>query len=503
MSPKATRRVALVLLMVTIAFRLWAVPFARFTGDESDYWYKSRQVAVGAYRPVYGPEITGSAARLPGPAYYYLMAVPQTLGASPYLGSAFVVVLHGLAAWLLFLLTSAARSPRAGLLALALVAFAPWDVLYADRIWGSCVVPVWGALAVFAAAKSRERPAWMGLMVFLALVLPQLHLSVPVLWATCIILLGMNPPSRWPWRWIALGTGLAVLAYLPPLIAELNSNFSNTRAILTHGGGRASWRIAATAPLKVFGYAWLYATSEIGYHWARGYWGGGFSEAAAYFSQKGLRHWWGQHGTGLALAHLTSIAVAGLGWGTAIARMIRYFRSRRARDPHSVTRAEAAMTTALFGGLVVASTLLLLARKTYFPHYANILMPMFLMPVAIGLDVWLDRARAKWVVAIAIATSMGAMALGTIRYYRQVDALNGLGPTLSMVAQVADDEPAARIRFTYFNNSYAWRRLAQAVYNTDLPGRRADVQYTVHNRTAFTGNRPTGGTLHGPTLLVR
>ncbi|MEO1337176.1 MAG: hypothetical protein AAFV29_16150, partial [Myxococcota bacterium] len=316
-------------------------------------------------------------------------------------------------------------------------------------------------------------------------------------------LLGMNPPSRWPWRWIALGTGLAVLAYLPPLIAELNSNFSNTRAILTHGGGRASWRIAATAPLKVFGYAWLYATSEIGYHWARGYWGGGFSEAAAYFSQKGLRHWWGQHGTGLALAHLTSIAVAGLGWGTAIARMIRYFRSRRARDPHSVTRAEAAMTTALFGGLVVASTLLLLARKTYFPHYANILMPMFLMPVAIGLDVWLDRARAKWVVAIAIATSMGAMALGTIRYYRQVDALNGLGPTLSMVAQVADDEPAARIRFTYFNNSYAWRRLAQAVYNTDLPGRRADVQYTVHNRTAFTGNRPTGGTLHGPTLLVR
>ena len=496
MNAGSVRLSALLLLTVAVTFRLWVLPQARFTGDESDYWFKSRQVAVGQYRPVYGPEITGSAARLPGPAYYYLMAIPQALGASPYFGSAFVALLHGLMAWLLFALTRQARGARAGLFALALVMFAPWDVLYGDRIWGSCLVPVWGCLTIYAVVQSREQPAWLGGALWLALVLPQLHLSVPVLWVAAAVLLVLRPPPRWPWRALAAGFALAVLAYGAPLAAELSSGFSNTRLIWARGGGQLPWPEALWAPVKVFGYAILYGTSEIGYHWARGYWGGGFSEAAAYFSAEGLNKWWVQHGPVLAFGHLVSVTCAGLGWGIGI--------GHAARDLHRRERPVClgtALTLALVAGLTTGAILLAIARKGYFPHYANILMPFILAPIAFGLDI--AARRAKLLVPVALAISVVAMAVGTARYYRDVDRLNGLAATLSMVARVVDEPGPARIRFTHFQNGYAWHKVAQGVFGRPLPPAGGSTLYTVHNHAPFKGSRPKGGTLHGSVLLTR
>ena len=494
-------RLVLFLLVVGVAFRLSVVPSARFTGDESDYWYKSRQVATGAYRPVYGPEITGSAARLPGPAYYYLMALPQALGGSPYFGSIFVALLHGLTAWLLFRLAESARGRRAGWVALALVAFAPWDVLYGDRIWGSCVVPVWGCLALYAAARSRERPSWLGVLVFLALVLPQLHLSVPVLWGACAVIVVLRPPPRWPWRALAVGAGLTVVAYLPPLIAELNSGFANSQRILAHGGGAAPWSEALWSPVKVFGYALLYGSSEIGYHWARGYWGGGFSEAHAYFTTSGLSEWWLRHGPMLSMGHLISVALAAFGWmvglGRAARGLLRRFRRNEALDFETV------VTIGLVVGLAVGAALLIAARKTYFPHYANILMPVLLFPVVIGIDAGFDRPRLRWGLGAALAVSMAAMAIGTHRYYAQIDGLNGLRASLSMVERVLAEPGPAKVRFAHFHNAYAWSRLAEGAYGRSLPAAAGSVVFTVYNQRAHRGPLPPGGTLHGPVLLQR
>ena len=490
------RGLALFLLGAAIVFRLWAVPSARFTGDESDYWFKSRQVATGTYHPVYGPEITGSAARLPGPAYYYLMAAPQALGASPYFGSVFVALLHGLAAWFLIALVTEARGARAGLIAAALVTFAPWDVLYGDRIWGSCIVPVWGCAALYAAAQSHKRPAYLGLLLFLAFVLPQLHLSVPVLWAACAVLLWFRPPPRWPKAPLLAGAALVVLAYLPPLVAELSSEFANTRKILAHSGGAVPWAEAAWAPVKVFGYAILYGSSEIGYHWARGYWGGGFSEAKAYFTLAGLSQWWSSHGSGLAGAHVVSVALAAAGWVAGLRRAAAHLRTRRPLD------LETALTVALVIGLGVGATLLFAARKTYFPHYANILMPVLLAPIAFGLDGLVRGRRTGGVLATMVIISMAAMGVGTVRYYRQVDALNGLGPTLSMVDRVIREPAGARLRFMHFHNAYAWQRIAEGVHAKSLPG-NPRIAYTVHNHVPFGGPLPAGGTRHGPVLLTR
>ncbi|MCA9553223.1 MAG: hypothetical protein KC933_24515, partial [Myxococcales bacterium] len=80
---RRTLAVALFLLLAAGVFRLWATDHARFTGDEADYWSKSRRLATAQYFPAYGFEITGSAAHFPGPAAYFLIALPQLLSPSP------------------------------------------------------------------------------------------------------------------------------------------------------------------------------------------------------------------------------------------------------------------------------------------------------------------------------------------------------------------------------------------------------------------------------------
>ena len=81
--PRRTRLIALVLLGLGLAFRLWALPSARFTGDESYFWATARNIATFDASATFGPAMTGSSAFHPSPLFYYLMAFPQRLGVSP------------------------------------------------------------------------------------------------------------------------------------------------------------------------------------------------------------------------------------------------------------------------------------------------------------------------------------------------------------------------------------------------------------------------------------
>lgn len=490
------------LLAVTAVFRLWATQHARFTGDEADYWVKSRRVALLEYRPVFGPEITGSEANLPGPAYYYLMAVPQALGASPFFGSVFVVLGHVLAAFLLYLLARDAAGHHAGLIALALVMFAPWDVLYADRIWGSCVVPIWGALSLYAAVRSRTSGPWLAVLLFLCLVLPQLHLSVPILWLACGTILVLRPPARIPWKWVAIGVGLAFLAYLGPLISELSTGFANTKTILTKGTGGEPWEIARKVPFQVMGYAVGYASSEIGYHFARGYWGGNFDDYAAYLTAAGWGRAFQRDGAILGALGVLSVVLAFVTWGATLVRTARRsIVALRTRDRSALDLSDV-LTLALFAGLFGGAMLMMLAKKRYFPHYANILVPIALWPTAAALARWFERRR--WVVIGLLAATATSMFFACVRYYRQVDTLNGLANTMNMVGWVLEDDAPARVDFTYFHNAYAWAVIADEYYDKRLVTHpRAPVRYVVHNRDRFDAEPPPGGRVFGGVLVER
>jgi hypothetical protein len=482
---------AIVLLVLGFALRFWASGLARITGDESHYWYVSRKLATLSQFPVYGPAITGSEANLPGALYYYLMAVPQVFGASPRFGAVAVIIGHLWCAWLLYLLLARARGERAALFGLALAMFTPWELLYSDRIWGSCVVPILGSAAIYGAVRAKESAAWLAAVIVLNLLLPQLHLSAPVLWFACGTIVLLHRPQRSSKKAIAIALGIVFIAYLPMLIAEIGSAFHNTRMIFAKAGGKEPWSKSVWIPLQMFGYAVLYASSEISYHFGRGYWGG-YDDLSRYGSLAGWRQWFDREGVILALGTIASIALAALAW---IRGAIELAKNAKKRELEQV------VFLGLLAGLMGGVLLLLPARKTYFPHYANVLMPMLLWPAALALDS-LSRTRWRIPVYALFAVSLISMLANSVRYYRDVDGLNGLDPTLDMVAAALDEGPL-EVQFEHFDNRFAWSLLAKEVYDRELALERGvPKRWRVKNGRRHEGDVPANGRVFGPVLVL-
>lgn len=499
MSPAHRRALglAIALLAAGFFFRAWAVGHARFTGDESYFWATARNVATFQAAPIYGPSMTGSGANHPGPIFYYLMALPQRLGPSPWWGGLFVALLHTLSSALLGLLAYRARGERAGLVALALVAFAPWDVLYGDRIWLSCVAPVWGAIILYAATRLDD-PRMQGVLVFFALTCPQLHMSAPIVWASALVLAWATPRPARPdgaarlvvsKKAVAIAVVLVLLAYAAPIYNELRTSFSNTRAILSEGGGKEPWDVVAVTPLKVLGYAVLSATSEIGYHFETGYWRP-FKESEAYFSARGMAAWWGRHGALWGSLTLLTVLVSVIAWVAGWVRLARAIRARKTAP----LPLDAGVMLALTVGLLAAMALMMGSKKGFFPHYTNLLMPLMVWPVVVLIDAALDRARAiaaRGLGAVVLALTMLAMASASARYYLEIDRRNGLDATAAMVETVMTGPQPVEVHFDGFYNRFAWEMLANTGYKRGLPlGSPPAVRYQVRNGRVHDGAQP-------------
>lgn len=490
------------LLAAGFALRFWATGYARLTGDESLFWSVARRIATFQDFPIYGPEITGTAARHPGALFYYLMALPQLFGPSPKWGATLVVIGHLFAAFLFYRLLREVRGERAAVFGLMLAVVTPWDVLYGDRIWVSCVVPVFGAVALYAAVQARERAAWQGILVAICLLLPQVHLSAPVLWIACGTILLLRPPIRWSKRALLAGLGVTLLLYLPMLVAELSSGFSNTRLILSKAGGEEPLSVVLWTPLSALGYAVLYGTAELSYHFDRGYWGG-YDDFARYATLDGWARWYAREGFWLAASTAVSIALSFALWlGVLVNTARRTLAALRARSRAALSL-EQVFFLGLLAGLAAGAALMMSARKIYFPHYANILMPMLLWPLALGLDTaWRTRLRAP-VTAVALC-SIAAMVINTVRYYREIDGLNGVDPTIAMVGAALEEPGPVDVRFEHFQNGFAWDLVARDYYERPLRSdRSALVRLDVRNRRPHEGPVPSGGALFGPVLMKR
>ncbi len=493
---------ALLLIALGFLIRFWASGNARFTGDESHYWFVSRQLARFETFPVYGPEITGSAAHLPGALYYYLMAVPQLLGASPRFGAVMVIVGHLLAAWLLYLLLEETRGPTTALVGLAFAVITPWDVLYSDRIWGSCVVPILGSIAIYAAVRARDSGRWQTVLIAINLVLPQLHLSSPVLWIACGTIVLLRPPGRWNRRAVLAALAIVVIAYAPMGIAELASGFSNTRMIFAKAGGQEPWSKVVLIPLEMIGYAIFYGSAELSYHFGRGYWGG-YDDLARYATVAGWTRWLDHEGPAIATLTILSIALSLALWIAALIGLSRHVGAAVRTRRREALRLEDVVFLGLLAGLAGGIALLVPAKKGYFPHYANVLMPMLLWPLALGFDI-ARRSRLRPLVISLAAVSAAAMLTNVFRYYRDVDGLNGLAITVDMVGEALAEGRPVDVQFEHFNNGYAWSLIARGVYGRDLPMQRgALVRWRVENGSRHEGPVPEGARLFGPVLVKR
>ncbi len=451
------------LTLVAGLVRGWATGQARFGAEEAAFFETALSLARGEAWPAYGPPLTGQAALHPGPLFFQLLALPLAVVGSPRAGSLFVAALHVLALLLISDLVRRCLDARAGTLVLLLGAFAPWDVLYADRIWLSCVAPAWAALFLYAAGRASlgGRAIWQAGLAFFGVTLPALHLSAPVAWAAAAVVLVLGPKVRWSARALLLGLGLGASTYLPMLVAEFGSDLGNTRALLAHGGGSAV-RVGRVFELfgRCLGYGIISGSAELGYHAERGYWGG-FQDHLYYLRPEGWSRWALRHGALEGGAILASVALALAAWGRAAARLLEGVRAaRRAGGPLG---GEERLFAGLLAGMVVAAILIGGRGKTFYPHYLNLLIPLTLVPVAAAVARGIAAAgRIAALTRGALLCSVLAMLVGTVRYYLEVDRLDGLVDSATVARElmaVAQERPV-RLVFTGHDNRRALEVLA-------------------------------------------
>src|SRR5438034_1105956 len=81
--PRAVAAVGALAILVGVGLRIWSIRQARFSGEESWFWSIGCDIAAGKSFPALGHPITGSNARHPGAAFFWLLGLTQLAGRSP------------------------------------------------------------------------------------------------------------------------------------------------------------------------------------------------------------------------------------------------------------------------------------------------------------------------------------------------------------------------------------------------------------------------------------
>lgn len=448
------------LFALAAAARLSLIGTARFGGDEIVMFQMAERIARGEEFPLLGTSITGGGASHPGPAFFYLMAAPLRCGfKSPEAANAFVALLCAFGVLLYWRALRPFFGGAGAATAAVLMACLPWSTLYADRIWNANVINFFIAAAFWAACRLRRKPDLTG-VVLLALsagVLPQFHLSSPMVWAALA-------PIAWPalaqwrnqWRWQwTLAVVLCALALYAPLLAfELRTQGHNTRTFLAESGGNPSSDWLRT-PL----WALRLLTLDVSYHQLFSYWDlhseGQMFDLVLHGNPD--VEWTPLRRALLVLSYIFTLGTLGF----LLVRRLR--RVRAPADPPDPAAADrAAFLRAALLGLFANVLLLWATHRSIFGHYVQPLLPFYLVAFAA-----LGQAAREWGRArFALYGLVGVLCAGgldsALWVSRTTDARNGLTTLRTVLAAIKRDRPelrAAKLEFDYRSQDWGYNVL--------------------------------------------
>lgn len=240
---------AFLVVLVAAAVRMPGLP-ARggFDGDQGhDMLVLLRLVRDGVV-PLLGPP-TSIGDIHHGAAYYGLLAPAAAIsGADPVAVVTWIAVLGIAAVAATWWLGRLVGGPLVGLVAGLLLAVSPAAIDESIFIWNPNPIPLFAALALGAAWRARTggRARWWAAALASAGMVAQLHvlgsLLLPVVVALAVGRIRAGGPAGPVVRGLAAGLLAVALLFVPLLIHELGSDFSETRRALAYlaGGGEPS-----------------------------------------------------------------------------------------------------------------------------------------------------------------------------------------------------------------------------------------------------------------------
>ena len=426
------------LFLLAAVVRLALLHTARFGGDEALFFRIGMDIVEFKSWPLLGTQITDGAARLPGPAFLYVMALPLLISRSPEAQYAFVEVLGAVTVVVFWLTLRKPWGDRAATIAALFMACSPWATLYADRTWNPNIMPLFVVMAMWCAVRVRERPdsrAVIALWPLLA-VLAQLHLSAPVAWAGLLVLAGTgwwrggSPLRR---RHHAIGLLFVLLLYVPLIANEALTGLQNTRLIFSETVGRVGGERHPWGFLWVPVYALRFLTLDVTYHELSGYWGGPdeFKNLVALFTGTPPRPFHPLRVFALSASLLLMLVVV-------TGAFVRAVRARRL-GPFGAAFVAALLANVLLMGV---------AAKQVFGHYVTNTYPFVVVGVAAAVAAVADNVRwRRVIIGLVIVTCVGGIE-ATLSVSKNVDAKIGLEVHRRVTQAIVHDAVANGIAAT-------------------------------------------------------
>lgn len=360
--------IALLLFAVALAVRWLLIDDVRFLGDEAAHYSTARRIASFEQFPLLGTP-NSSGGRGPSPLFYWFMALPQFVSRAPEASMGFVALLGALCPVMLYDMLRHRFGELGAFLAGATFAVAPWPVLSTLRIWDPHIGLFLATLALWSAARVRERPrsAAIFTLVVSAASLPGIHLGSVILYPGLLVIV-------WPvlrelrWGLFTVGVFVGAATYIPGLISELDTDFANIEEILAMRGSagvvvRAGW---GWVPV----YVLRFLTTDVSYFLLTGYFGGLDETAAVGAVARGIPAW-PAHPLRL-LAFLASALLATVATFVAAYRALRQPKYAR----HALSPRALVLSTLVI--LVTAMYLLGSRGRQIYPHYVIYSIPWML-----------------------------------------------------------------------------------------------------------------------------
>lgn len=497
---------AVVVLALSLGFRLATFSQARFAGDEALQYGIAEDVADFKTFPTKGTAITGAVkAYIPGGAYYATLALPLLVSDRPEAPMLWIGLLAFAGLVLGWRLLRSEYGSFAAFGAVLVAAFNPFPMFHSDRIWNPNLLLPIGYLFLFLLARTvrgqGRRPAfWLAALLAFA---PQIHLSCAhIVLLTAGVLVAARPPDL-RLRHLVAGAALGAATYLPYLVVDAMAGFENTRALT---GNLSRTTAPAIEALRAAYYMVLYAGGDMTYFVAHGaaspmtewgFWrGDGPARMAAFLG-------WPRAGgvlpaLGIALGVLASLVATSTMVGGTVANLWRRRVAAIREDPLA------------FAALVNLPLLAFLfwGRKPFYPHYTIVVFPLALVPIAWALSRIRHRCRAG-----AIASLLACVALSQAvlveRHYRIDEARTSAPVYREAAAILLRDNPGAPSAFACALPraqcaSYPAHRIADREFGRDFrEDRNAPVRYTL----APPDERHAAGATRvwdlGPVWLIR
>ncbi len=234
-----TGLIALVLLVATF-LRLWQI------SDHFEFLADQGSAGVVIYEswrdktlPLVGP--TMSTGQRPGPAYYYLIALPLILsGFHPVAPAIFFSLLGVVSVYLLFVIGERLFGSLAGISAAFIYAVSPLIVVQNRAMWNPTLIPFFVILLIFALVKIilDKKYLYWSLVGGILAVLLQLHYSniFTLIWTFGLsgYLWFMRQKSdKWKlFAWWCAGLFVFGLVFWPFLVYEYNHAFVDVRELI-------------------------------------------------------------------------------------------------------------------------------------------------------------------------------------------------------------------------------------------------------------------------------